>query len=106
MQDTEWKPVFVRVNTDYLGRILNNIFSNLEKYGSREKDVLLWISYEKERAGIVIQNSAAEPRQYGQGTGIGVKNISFMMEQMGGMARQEIVGENYQIVLYFPVYEK
>lgn len=106
VQLLEWKPVFVRVNTDYLGRILNNIYSNLEKYAGREKEVLLWISYEKDRAGIVIQNSAAVPKQYGQGTGIGVKNISFMMEQMGGMAQEKIMGEKYQIVLYFPVYEK
>ncbi len=98
-----WKPVFVQVDTDYLGRIMDNIFSNLEKYADREQEVRIQSVYEPERAGIVIQNSIAQPGQYVEGTGIGVKNITLMMEQMGGKAQVSLTQEDYRITLYFPL---
>lgn len=98
-----WEPVFVRFDTDYLGRIINNVFSNIERYGDREKQVKIWLIYEPYRVGIAIQNSMAAPGQYVEGTGIGVKNVSLMMEQMGGSAEVDLAEGNYRIVLYFPL---
>lgn len=99
----QWKPVFVRFSTDYLGRIINNVFSNIERYGDKEKQVKIWVIYEPYRVGIAIQNSMAEPGQYVEGTGIGIKNISLMMEQMGGAAEVDMEEGHYRIVLYFPL---
>ena len=99
----QWKPVFVRFSTDYLGRIINNVFSNIERYGDKEKQVKIWVIYEPYRVGIAIQNSMAEPGQYVEGTGIGIKNISLMMEQMGGAAEVDMKEGHYRIVLYFPL---
>lgn len=101
-----WKPVFVRVDTGYLGRIMDNLYSNLEKYADREKEVQLQILYERRRTGIFIKNSIAKPGQYVEGTGIGVKNISLMMEQMGGAVQVEMTQEDYCIALYFPLCEE
>lgn len=101
----QWKPVFVRVSTDYLGRIINNIFSNIERYGEKEKQVTIWIVYEPHRVGIAIKNSMAAPGQYVEGTGIGIKNVSLMMEQMGGTVKVDMKDGDYQIVLYFPLQE-
>lgn len=98
----QWKPVYVRFSTDYLGRIMNNVFSNIERYGDKEKQVDIWVIYEPHRAGIAIKNGMAAPGQYVEGTGIGIKNVSLMMEQMGGTAEVDISEEDYQIVLYFP----
>ncbi len=105
MQMPEWKPVLIQVNTDYLGRIFNNIFSNLEKYADREQEVVIWIVYERDRAGIVIQNGMAQSGPFAEGTGIGVKNICLMMEQMGGAAQAGMRKKEYRITLYFPIYE-
>lgn len=99
----QWKPVFVRFSTDYMGRIINNIFSNIERYGDKQKQVKIWMIYEPDRVGIAIQNSIAASGQYVEGTGIGMKNVSLMMEQMGGSAQVDIEEENYRIVLYFPL---
>lgn len=96
----QWKPVFVRINTDYLGRIINNIFSNIERYGDKQEQVTIWMVYEPGMAGIAVKNSMAAGR-YVEGTGIGVKNISFMMEQMEGFAKIAMTERDYQIVLYF-----
>ncbi len=98
-----WKNVFVRVNTDYLGRIMDNIYSNLEKYADRDKKVRIRILYEQTRAGIVIENSMALPGQYVEGRGIGVKNMMLMMEQMEGEAQVQMTQTDYRITLYFPL---
>lgn len=102
--ELEWKPVFVQVNTDYLGRIMNNIFSNIEKYGDKGQDVKIWMDYGQDRVGIAISNRMAMPGRYVEGTGIGVKNVSSMMEQMGGVAEEGMLGDWYRITLYFPVH--
>ncbi len=103
MQMPEWKPVFIRVNTDYLGRIMNNLYSNLEKYADRNQEVVIQMIYEPDRAGIVIQNSMAQAGPYEGGTGIGVSNICLMMEQMGGQAQADMTEQVYRMILYFPV---
>lgn len=99
----EWRPGLVQVNPDYLGRIVNNIYSNLEKYADRKYAIVLRMVYEPGRAGIAVQNRMAMPGRYVEGTGIGVQNISRMMEQMGGSVHVGMTEEDYQIVLYFPL---
>ena len=99
----EWKPVRVRINTDYVGRIMNNIISNLEKYGDRHQEIQIKITYEQDRAGVFIRNGIAVPNQYVQGTGIGVKNIALMMENMHGQMQVNMTEETYCIVLWFPI---
>ena len=102
----QWKPAPVRIHADYPGRIINNIFSNLEKYGDRKRQVKIRMIYEPHRVGIGIRNHMAMPDQYVEGTGIGIKNVCFMMEQMGGTAEVSTTEEEYQIILYFPLQEE
>ncbi len=101
--EIEWRPVCVRVNMDYLGRIFNNIISNLEKYADKSEAVVITFIYEKERVGIRILNAAASHLESVSGTGIGTKNISIMMEQMYGEMQSEMMENRYQITLYFPI---
>lgn len=102
----EWKEVYVRLNIDYFGRIINNIISNLEKYGDKSEQVRLAIVYCEDTVGIIVKNKSISERKEGQGTGIGISNISMMMEQMGGTAEVEQGKNTYALTLYFPVYEK
>ena len=102
----EWRSVFVQVNTDYLGRIMNNVISNLEKYGDRGQAVQIALLYRQKTVGISVKNSVALPDEYVEGTGIGVKNISLMMEKMGGSVEVDFPEGAYRISLYFPVCEK
>lgn len=122
----DWQPAFVCVNTDYIGRIMNNIISNIEKYADKSQEIRLELLYEykngiaaaenvqeqseeKSEADYIemsFTNGIAVPNQYVEGTGIGVKNISMMMNQMQGFARTEISEEQYCIALFFPVMMK
>jgi signal transduction histidine kinase len=102
-QFIEWKPVCVQVNMNYIGRIFNNMISNLEKYAEKSKEVLIHLQYENNGVGILIQNGIARSDKTVKGTGIGTKNIALMMEQMNG--KMESFEENgmYSIILFFPV---
>ncbi|MCD8016066.1 MAG: HAMP domain-containing histidine kinase [Lachnospiraceae bacterium] len=122
----DWRPALVCVSTDYVGRIMNNIISNIEKYADKSQEIRLELLYEHKN-GIAVAESApglseekseadyielsftngiAVPNQYVEGTGIGVKNISMMMNQMHGFVRTEISEEQYCIALFFPVLKK
>lgn len=102
-QIPDWKKVSVQVDTDYLGRIVNNLLSNIEKYGDREKKVHVGIFYGTGKVGIEIKNGIASPGKYVKGSGIGLKNVSLMMGQMGGKAAACMEGETFLVRLYFPV---
>lgn len=101
-EDLVWNSVFVQVHTGYMGRIVDNIFSNLEKYADRARRIRIEILYETDRTGIAIQNHRLSGRVHERGTGIGVRNITRMMEQMGGTVQVEQTEDTYQITLYFP----
>ena len=101
----EWRNVRIRVNTDYMGRILNNIISNIEKYGDRERAVQIELTCGADQVEVLIANGRAMPDSYVAGTGIGVKNVSMMMEKMGGSARVGILEDTYWIELWFPICE-
>lgn len=101
----EWRPLHVRINEDHLGRIMNNIISNLEKYADRDGEIRIQTLYEKELVGILVENKTASQTCFVQGTGIGMKNVELMMKQMNGKLKVEFSEERYCVVLYFPVWK-
>ena len=103
VEDVYWHPVKVRINTNYFGRIMNNLMSNMEKYGEKEKPVYLKINYAPDYIGLDFQNEVIKPNPYVKGTGIGLKNIELMMKQMHGYMEVTITEDTYRIVLNFPV---
>ncbi|MCD8023075.1 MAG: HAMP domain-containing histidine kinase, partial [Lachnospiraceae bacterium] len=97
-----WESVSVRVNTDYMGRIMNNIISNIEKYADKDQDITVSVFCGNDRVDISIGNKIAGANPYVEGTGIGVKNISMMMRQMNGASKVAMTEDSYCITLSFP----
>ena len=106
MNMPEWEPVYVRINIDFIGRIVNNILSNMEKYANREKTVELGVIYNENSIQIYIQNAVSPSRNQVKGTGMGMKNIAFMMEQMMGSVHMSDTEQHYRMELEFPVTDK
>lgn len=98
-----WEPVQVQICTDYVGRIIDNLVSNIKKYADPMTPIILKSEYTESYARITIQNTPAKPDQFVQGTGIGVKNIHMMMAQMNGSANVNINPNGYSITLSFPI---
>lgn len=98
-----WKPVPIRISPDYMGRIINNILSNINKYADSEKDIEFSSSYSSDQIGLTIKNYKIARDEIGTviGTGIGVKNIYTMMEQMNGKCEVDENERSYSITLWF-----
>lgn len=99
----QWEEVKISVCYDYIGRIMNNLLSNLLKYADKTKEILLDMGICQDEFFFSIMNAAANKEQDHRGTGIGVHNIEIMMEQMQGRCEEECGEESYQICLYFPL---
>lgn len=99
----QWEEVKISVCYDYIGRIMNNLLSNLLKYADKTKEILLDMGICQDEFFFSIMNAAANKEQDHRGTGIGVHNIEIMMEQMQGRCEEECGEESYRICLYFPV---
>ena len=94
--------VKVRIHMEYMNRIINNIFSNIQKYADRQESIFFSTNRTDDYLVISFRNKiAAAP--YSPSTGIGVKNIALMMQKMNGKMEQFADSNYYEIQLYFPI---
>lgn len=91
----------VRIHVEYMSRIINNIFSNIQKYADRSAPVILSTEITDDILIISCKNKIA-PASTHSGTGIGVKNIALMMQKMNGKQEHCSTHGWYEILLYFP----
>lgn len=98
-----WLPVQIRISTDYVGRIIDNLVSNIIKYADSTFPVELCSGYEGSYIHITVRNKSAQPGQHMQGTGIGVPNIHSMMEKIGGKCSVHSDADQYSITLSFQI---
>lgn len=68
-----WRPILVQINRNYMGRIINNLVSNIRKYGDMKQEVCLEFFYLSDKVGISITNGIALSDSHINGTGIGLK---------------------------------
>lgn len=102
----KWSEAKVRVYPKYVGRIMDNLVSNIKKYADKDYPIILEVKNDENTIQIVFENQKNTKKEYVEGTGIGIQNIKNMMEQMEG--KSEIINnENrYVIVLSFPIYRE
>ena len=98
-----WRPILVQINRNYMGRIINNLVSNIRKYGDMKQEVCLEFFYLSDKVGISITNGIALSDSHINGTGIGLKNVSQMMYQMNGCVEIPEMEKVFRVILWFPV---
>lgn len=98
-----WDTYVIRINLDFIHRILNNILSNIEKYANPAYPVLLSSKYERGYFGICIHNHIKKQDPVIKGTRIGVSNITQMMNKMRGEIEVIKTRNTYEITLWFPI---
>lgn len=96
-----WENRSVSSDAKYVVRIFDNISSNIIKYASREQPVRISSFYESDCCGFLFGNTKQAGIPRCESTGIGVRNIQTMMEEMGGTCEVEETRERYQIRLTF-----
>lgn len=79
-----WPHQNVSISFDYIGRIINNIQSNIVKYADSLKPVFLSTKSDGKNFYISIENTISDHAHDNSSNGIGLKNISSMMKKMNG----------------------
>ncbi|MBQ3357236.1 MAG: HAMP domain-containing histidine kinase [Oscillospiraceae bacterium] len=97
-----WSPCFVQVNGEYLQRILENGVSNIEKYADPSEDVILQSIDTEKYCGLSVVNACAASETPPESSGIGIKSIRTMMQQMNGQCTVEQTETAFEIALLFP----
>lgn len=99
----KWEKVDISVNSGFMGRIFNNITDNICKYADGNKPVIIETSYPKGKAVVKISNSVCIEKKLLESAGIGLKNVSIMMDRMGGKMLYHLDNKDFYVTLEFPV---
>lgn len=98
----EWSERSLRISTDYVMRILDNITSNLVKYAEPSASVVISSVEKGNLVGFCFQNRIRRLEEKPESTGIGIQNIRNMMQKMGGECTVKKEGEVFELILLFP----
>lgn len=96
----------IRVNEEYINRIMDNIVSNIEKYADKSMPVRIENIYTEEYGGLAFRNGiscSTEDRRKTEGsTNIGLHNVEKMMKNMDGYCRVKQTECIFEVALMFP----
>ncbi|MGO4530248.1 histidine kinase dimerization/phospho-acceptor domain-containing protein [Paenibacillus sp. 2TAF8] len=97
----ELPQVYITVNLEELGRVFDNILSNLLKYAEPKDEICITFNSNAEIFEIQLTNTIKIAGGSPESTGLGEKIISRMMNRMQGgfLSKQE--GAKYNVVLKF-----
>ena len=100
----EWSQNKVRISSDYIIRIMDNITSNIVKYADASFPVCITSISDNAMDGFVIENKIKENDEKIESTGIGIQSIKNMMMKMGGKCLTEEDKDIFRVILLFPSY--
>jgi len=101
----EWKDRNIRVYTEYIVRIIDNITSNITKYADPRHKVVISSLYTSHMAGFVFENAERELEEKQDSNVVGIQSIKNMMRKMGGDFRVAQKNGRFRIEILFPCVE-
>lgn len=106
VSNLSWYKANISICFDYIGRIINNIQSNIVKYADINFPIIISSEITEKSFSIIIENTIDTQSNKSASTGIGLKNINSMMQKMDGTCFIETIGDNYIMTLKFNQYSK
>lgn len=100
--DIEWENRELRVYTDYVMRILDNITSNLIKYADYQYPVVIRSLRDEDMVGFAFENHINSLDKKVESTCVGIQSVKSMMAKMGGRCGIVQTKEHFRTELYFP----
>lgn len=99
----EWTDKSIRVDTNYIARIMDNITSNIIKYADPDQPVVIHSLSDGKTVGFSMENALGKRIESTQeSTGIGLQSVKTMMRKMGGRCRTEEKDGMFRIEIVFP----
>lgn len=97
----DWPETYISVSMEYIGRIFDNIGSNILKYADPNEPILLTVSGSARQLVIRFENAILLQSEKPESTELGVRNVCLMMEKMRGLCQVRKTKERYCIQLVF-----
>lgn len=97
-----WNEVRLKINTDYISRILDNVTSNIQKYADKSCPVTIGSVKNGKMEGFYFENRTAALTDETESTGVGIQSIKNMMAKMGGRCITGMENGVFRLTLYFP----
>ena len=97
-----WNEVRLKINTDYISRILDNVTSNIQKYADKSCPVTIGSVKSGNMEGFYFENRTAALTDETESTGVGIQSIKNMMTKMGGRCITGMENGVFRLTLYFP----
>lgn len=87
-------------------RVMDNIFSNLQKYANKDFPIKMWIEESDEAVTVYIQNhkKLLRPDQQDVSHGIGLQSIWRILKEMGGELKTENKKDCFTMMFTLPKY--
>lgn len=95
---------YIKVNVNYMYRIFNNIFSNIEKYAERSLPVCIRITLGEGQCTIAVTNHISEVPYSADSSRVGLESIRGLIGQMDGTSRVIRDKESFTIQITLPVF--
>jgi len=93
----------IRVNTDDILRIFNNVFTNIDKYADETVPVDITISKEDDYALLTFTNQIRDVPRINESSKIGIISISSLMKRQGGSSLVKTTPTTFTLELKFPL---
>jgi len=93
----------IRVNTDDILRIFNNVFTNIDKYADETMPVDITISKEDDYALLSFTNQIRDVPRINESSKIGLISISSLMKRQGGSSLVKTTPTTFTLELKFPL---
>lgn len=101
-QDVFDQAFLLRVRTDDILRVFDNLFSNLKKYADQTRPIRFFTADEEGAVKIRIENAIAKTPNRADSHGIGLPTAAVLMERCGGRLETARQGGTYRCTLTFP----
>lgn len=92
---------YINVNVEELGRVFDNVMSNLRKYADPEKDIQITFLSDQDVFEIHVSNAIKKTDNIPESNGLGERSIKRMMSRMHGQFESVEKHDTYYIVLRF-----
>lgn len=97
--------VMVHTNVDYLGRVLDNLYSNIVKYSDRAYPVELNVELRERMVVVTVQNRIAAVTPDVESTKLGLLTCESIMERLCGSFRVQQDEQTFAAILSLPCSE-
>lgn len=99
----DWTDNDIKINEDYLHRVMDNITSNIIKYADAASPIVLSVGKSEKDIFVSVKNKISTHKNVEESTKIGLHNIENMIRGMNGYSKVTEDKNDFSIMLYFPI---